>query len=478
MLFNSIEFAIFLPLVFLIYWFVFPKNRSLQNAFLLVASYVFYGWWDWRFLVLIAFTSLTDYLIGNRMHRIQEKKKRRTLLGISLLINLGMLGFFKYFNFFTESFSEAFRLFGKSMDSPTLHIILPVGISFYTFQSLSYILDIYHKRLEPEKNPVTFFAFVSFFPQLVAGPIERAANLLPQFNRNRQFDTALAKDGMRQIAWGLFKKVVIADNLADYVNEVFSGYSDYSGSTLFLAAILFAFQIYGDFSGYSDMASGTAKLMGFRLMRNFNYPYFSRSIPEFWRRWHISLSNWFRDYLFYPLGAGYGSRLRTVRNILVVFAISGLWHGANKTFLIWGCLHGLFMLFWIFIPQTRKITPVAGGKNLFPSLSEVFQILLTFLIVVIAWVFFRAESLPKALAFLEHIVTGGFLSIPYVYSVKLYLIPLLFMVILEWFRRHREHPLSMKNESSFQRRLLDALVILLIFVFGDFSDQAFIYFQF
>jgi D-alanyl-lipoteichoic acid acyltransferase DltB (MBOAT superfamily) len=465
MLFNSIEFALFLPLVFLVYWFVFPKNRRLQNAVLLLASYIFYGWWDWRFLLLIAFTSLVDYSIGYRLSLVEKPSKRKALLILSLVSNLGMLAFFKYFNFFIESFTEAFTFLGMPFDHTRLNIILPVGISFYTFQSLSYIFDIYKKQLDPEKNILTFFAFVSFFPQLVAGPIERARNLLPQFNHDRHFDYKAATDGMRLIAWGLFKKAVIADNISYYINEVYGDYAVYSGSTLLLAAIMFSVQIYCDFSGYSDMASGTSRLLGFRLMRNFAYPYFSRSIPEFWRRWHISLSGWFRDYLFYPLGASYGTKLRSIRNILIVFTVSGLWHGANLTYIVWGLIHGLLMIPALYFPQTQKQSLIIGGKNMLPGWKEGIRMIFTFFLVVLSWIFFRAETLDKAMAIQSGIFSSGLFSMPYVYTIKQSLIPLLFLLAMEWFRRRREHPMQMKNETVWQRRLLDAVVILFIFVF-------------
>jgi len=325
MLFNSIEFAIFLPIVFILYWFVTNRDLRVQNLLLLVASYVFYGWWDYRFLSLIVFSSIVDYSIGLQMSKTDAQNKRKLLLFASLCVNLGLLGFFKYYNFFIDSFVDAFTFFGHSINPDRLNIILPVGISFYTFQTLSYTIDVYKRKLEPTKDILSFFAFVSFFPQLVAGPIERATNL----------------DGMRQILWGLFKKVAIADNCAVFVNLIFANSADHSGSTLFIGAILFAFQIYCDFSGYSDIAIGTARLFGFNLMKNFAFPYFSRDIAEFWRRWHISLSTWFRDYLYIPLGGSRGSNYVKIRNTFIIFIVSGFWHGANWTFIVWGFLNAL-----------------------------------------------------------------------------------------------------------------------------------------
>ncbi len=344
MLFNSIDFAIFLPIVFLLYWFVANKNLKLQNFLIVVASYLFYGWWDWRFLSLILFSTLIDYSVGIRLSKEENISKRKILLWISILINLGFLGFFKYYNFFLDNFITAFTFFGTPINAQGLNIILPVGISFYTFQTLSYTIDVYKRKLEPTRDFIAFSAFVSFFPQLVAGPIERATSLLPQFYKKRTFEYHKAVDGLRQILWGLFKKIVIADNSAQIANEIFNNSADYSGSTLVLGAIFFTFQIYGDFSGYSDIAIGTSRLFGFNLKQNFAFPYFSRDIAEFWRRWHISLSTWFRDYLYIPLGGSRGGTWMKVRNTFAIFIVSGFWHGANWTFIVWGALNALYFL--------------------------------------------------------------------------------------------------------------------------------------
>jgi D-alanyl-lipoteichoic acid acyltransferase DltB (MBOAT superfamily) len=360
MLFNSLDFAIFLPLVFVIYWFVLGKKLRLQNAFVLLASYVFYGWWDWRFLSLLVISTLVDYVVGRQMLIIKDGVKRKLLLILSLGVNLGMLGFFKYYNFFVESFTQAFTLFGQDLNPQTLKIILPVGISFYTFQTLSYSIDIYRRKLEPTRDFVAFSAFVSFFPQLVAGPIERASNLLPQFYTKRQFESSNAVDGLRQILWGLFKKMVIADRCAVFANEIFNNSADYSGFVLVLGAIFFAFQIYGDFSGYSDIAIGTARLFGFNLMQNFAFPYFSRDIAEFWRRWHISLSTWFRDYVYIPLGGSKGKAIIVLRNTLIVFVVSGFWHGANLTFIFWGLLNAIYFVPLLLGKANRRHL---GGKD-------------------------------------------------------------------------------------------------------------------
>ena len=370
MLFNSIEFAIFLPIVFLLYWFVFQRNLKLQNFFLLVVSYIFYGWWDWRFLSLIVFSSFVDYFVGVGLKKEENQSKRKLLLLTSILVNLGFLGFFKYYNFFADNFVEAFTLFGKQLNTYSLNIVLPVGISFYTFQTLSYSIDVYKRKLEPTEDVISFFAFVSFFPQLVAGPIERATNLLPQFYKKRKFDYSQAVDGMRQILWGLFKKIVIADNAAKVVNDVFSNYQDLNGSMLLIGGIFFAFQIYGDFSGYSDIAIGTARLFGFNLMKNFAFPYFSRDIAEFWRRWHISLSTWFRDYLYIPLGGSRGGTWMKVRNTFAIFIVSGFWHGANWTFIIWGTLNAIYFLPLLLAKKNRSNLDVAAQGKYLPSIKE------------------------------------------------------------------------------------------------------------
>lgn len=478
MLFNSIEFAFFLPIVFLLYWFVFNKRLRDQNLLLLIVSYFFYGWWDWRFLSLIAFSSVVDYVVGIRLSKTEAEHKRKLLLSVSLLVNLGFLGFFKYFNFFAENFANAFTLFGQPFEPATLNIILPVGISFYTFQTLSYTIDIYRKKLTPTTNAIQFFAFVSFFPQLVAGPIERAGNLLPQFSKYRSFEYVKAADGMKQILWGLFKKVVIADNCAVYVNDIFSNYSDYSGSTLLLGGVLFAFQIYGDFSGYSDIAIGTARLFGFHLMKNFAFPYFSRDIAEFWRRWHISLSTWFRDYLYIPLGGSRGPLSMQVRNIFIIFIVSGFWHGANWTFIVWGALNAAYFLPLLLMDKNRQNLEIVSKGRLFPSIKEFFSILSTFLITVLGWIFFRAESVQHAIAYLAGIMSPSIFSLPEILPLYLAILIAIFITI-EWIQREQEHGLSFENRSlsvPFRWSTYLILAALVASFFG--TENSFIYFQF
>lgn len=575
MLFNSIEFAVFLPIVFLLYWFVFDyalrgcKRQLLwQNLFVVVASYIFYGWWDWRFLILIAITTLCSYLsgllisygsrantreepismgggissqsirqlrnseeqsinhdstqggsteeqlvsthskpIGNttlpqsRPNTIQRLCRNPKLwLWLNIVLNLGILGTFKYYDFFASSFAH---LFGLQADSLLLHLILPVGISFYTFQALSYSIDVYRGQITATRDIVAFTAFLSFFPQLVAGPIERATNLLPQFLQRRHFDYAVAVDGMRQILWGLFKKIVVADNCATYVDKVFADYGAYSGSTLVLAAILFSIQIYGDFSGYSDIAIGTSKLFGIRLMRNFNVPYFSRDIAEFWRRWHISLTTWFRDYVYIPLGGSRPTvparvqnkeaykRAVIVRNTFIIFLLSGFWHGANWTFVLWGAYHALLFMPLILLGKNRRYRDTVATdtatdgtvhSRLLPSWRETGQMLLTFALVVLGWIFFRADTIVDAFGYLVRIPHRSLLSVPFLVNRQFY-IPLFCAILLlfsvEWFNRTQGGVLTMAHiHNKAVRWLLYLGLIMVIAVFGEFEQVQFIYFQF
>ena len=447
---------------------------------------MFYGWWSWRFLSLIMLSSFLDYTIGLKMHQSNEKIFRKRLLYASLAFNLGMLGVFKYFNFFSDSFVDFISLFGFQADAITLNVILPVGISFYTFQTLSYTIDIYKRKLEPTKDIVQFFAFVSFFPQLVAGPIERAKNLLPQFKVNRKFNYEHAVDGCRQILWGFFKKIVIADNCAVFVNEIFGNYTEFSGGILLLGAILFAFQIYGDFSGYSDIAIGTARLFGFNLMQNFAFPYFSRDIAEFWRRWHISLSTWFRDYLYIPLGGSRGGNKMRIRNTFAIFVVSGFWHGANWTFMFWGFLNALFFLPLLLTKQNRNnLDGIAAGRYL-PNFKEIRQVLVTFFLTVLAWVFFRAENISSAFEYIQGIFTDIF-SITYYTEVfkyatiqigEVFLLMIGFMLFMEWINRQGEHGLSFTNLKQAWIRIPCYYLILLILVWQGGSSENFIYFQF
>ena len=482
MLFNSFDFALFLPIVFILYWFVANKNIRMQNLLIVVASYVFYGWWDWRFLSLILFSTLVDYLVGVRLGTEDNQAKRKVLLWTSILVNLGFLGFFKYYNFFLDNFIASFSFFGREITANSLNIILPVGISFYTFQTLSYSIDVYKRKLRPTKDFIAFAAFVSFFPQLVAGPIERAKNLLPQFFRSRTFDYNKAVDGMRQILWGLFKKMVIADNAAEIANEIFNNSANYSGSTLLLGALFFTFQIYGDFSGYSDIAIGTARLFGFDLMRNFNYPYFSRDIAEFWRRWHISLSTWFRDYLYIPIGGSRGSLPMKIRNVFVIFIVSGFWHGANWTFIVWGALNAIYFLPLLLAKKNRiYLGNVAQGRNL-PTIRESFQMLTTFGLTVFAWIFFRAESIGHSMSIISKIFSSSLFSLPAFegkrHALETLLLIMLFLII-EWNGREEQYAtaqLGLKWRKPIRYAMYYSIFIAL-FWFGG-KEQQFIYFQF
>lgn len=478
MLFNSIDFAIFLPIVFVLYWFFAGKNLKIQNAFLVLVSFVFYGWWEWRFLFLIVVSLLTDYAVGVFLAKQENEKKRKVLLIISFSVNLGLLGFFKYYNFFIENFVEAFTFLGSKFSLKPLYIILPVGISFYTFQTLSYSMDVYKRKIKPTSDIVAFAAFVSFFPQLVAGPIERASNLLPQFFSQRIFDPVKARDGLRQILYGLLKKVVIADTSAEFVNQIFSDYTEYSGSTLLLGAIFFAFQIYGDFSGYSDIAIGTAKLFGFKLMRNFAFPYFSRDIAEFWRRWHISLSTWFRDYLYIPLGGSKGNQWQKVRNVMLVFVVSGFWHGANWTFIIWGGLNALYFLPLLLTNRNRIHLDSVAEKRIFPGFRDLFKMIRTFILVVLAWIFFRSDTSGQAIGYLSGIFSGSLFSIPEVRPLHL-LILLFAFILVEWFGRNLEYPLKDLETKlpKMSRWLLYGIMVFAIFYYSG-KEQEFIYFQF
>lgn len=482
MLFNSFDFAIFLPIVFILYWSIDNKNVRFQNLLIVIASYIFYGWWDWRFLTLIFFSTLVDFSIGKSLATEPNEAKRKVFLWISILVNLGFLGFFKYYNFFLDSFISTFSLFGQAIEANSLNIILPVGISFYTFQTLSYTIDVYRRKLEPTTELIDFAAFVSFFPQLVAGPIERATNLLPQFYTKRIFDYPKAVDGMRQILWGLFKKIVIADNCAEFANQIFNNSAQMNGSALVLGAFFFSFQIYGDFSGYSDIAIGTARLFGFHLRKNFAFPYFSRDIAEFWRRWHISLSTWFRDYLYIPLGGSRGGTWMKVRNTFIIFIVSGFWHGANWTFIFWGMLNALYFLPLLLTNKNRKNIDIAAKGKLLPDLKEFFMILITFTLTMFAWVFFRAKSINHGINYILGILSPSILEFPNFLEINKGLCVILFIILfsmIEWLGREDEFAIA-KLGLNWVRPLRYAIyygLILSILIFGG-KEQEFIYFQF
>ncbi|GHT20159.1 O-acyltransferase [Bacteroidia bacterium] len=485
MLFNSIEFGIFLPIVFLLYWAI-SKNVKAQNVFLLAASYFFYGWWDWRYLSLVLLCSITNYLAGVLMMKTELQKRRRLILTVCCLVSFGVLGVFKYYDFFVTSFVDAFSMFGIHLQAKTLHLILPVGISFYTFHTLSYTIDVYRRKFEPTRNVVSFFLFVSIFPLAMAGPIERATNLLPQIYRRRTFDYDLAVDGMRQILWGLFKKMVIADNCATIANEIFNNSANYSGSTLLLGAVFFTFQIYGDFSGYSDMALGIGKLLGFKFLQNFRFPYFSRDIAEFWRRWHISLNTWFRDYLYIPLGGSRGSKWQLVRNTFIIFLVSGFWHGANWTFIAWGAYHAVLFLPVILSGKNRKHTDTVAEGRILPGLKELCQMALTFGLVAFGWILFRAENITHAWDYISGIFSAALFTMPTIPYMPAFgtsggVMMFFFIIILllvEWLNRQKQHGLQIDNvKYRIVKGFIYFAIIFVIWAFGG-RQEVFIYFQF
>jgi D-alanyl-lipoteichoic acid acyltransferase DltB (MBOAT superfamily) len=482
MLFNSLDFAIFLPIVFILYWFVFNKKIAYQNSFVLAASYFFYAWWDWRFLFLILFSTIVDFLVGKQLNKTSNSKNRKLLLWVSVLVNLGLLGFFKYYNFFVENFVNAFSFFGQELNASFLHIILPVGISFYTFQTLSYTIDIYRRELRPTLSFINFAAFVSFFPQLVAGPIERAKDLLPQFYKKRKFDLEMSKDGLRQILWGLFKKMVVADNCAVFVDRYFENYQDYSGSTLLVGAFFFTIQIYCDFSGYSDIAIGTSRLFGFKLIKNFDYPYFARNIAEFWKKWHISLTTWFKDYVYFPMGGSRLGKFRTLFNTVILFLIIGLWHGAHWKFVVYGFINSLHFFPIILFGQKRKFSKRIAENKFFPSLRESYGVLKTFTFLVLVRVFFRAESLEKGLGYLNTIFSSSFFSFPSFENNRTVLITLvfiLFFLMVEWLGRNHNYALEKLGltwKRPYRWAFYYTIIFCIFFFYG--AQQQFIYFQF
>ncbi|GHT76660.1 O-acyltransferase [Bacteroidia bacterium] len=503
MLFNSIDFTFFMPIVFLIYWalgyYVKAKNISPlpQNLFLLAASYFFYAWWDWRFLSLIVICSLTNYGAGlllmkndsndndrlSKFQKLEKSNARKTILTLCCVVCFGILGVFKYYDFFAAQLIRILPPPHNYLNIRLLHLILPVGISFYTFHTLSYTIDVYSRKFEPTRDITSFFLFVSIFPLAMAGPIERATNLLPQIYKRRTFDYAQATDGMRQILWGLFKKVVIADNCAVYVNQIFDTYLTQTGSALLLGAIFFAFQIYGDFSGYSDMAIGIGKLLGFKFLNNFRFPYFSRDIAEFWRRWHISLNTWFRDYLYIPLGGSRGTKWLVVRNTFIIFLVSGFWHGANWTFIAWGAFHAVLFLPLILLDKNRKNTDTVAENRILPSLKELFQMGLTFGLVVIGWVFFRAESIHQALEYLSGICSSSLFGLPHTQPripISIYLFIMLLLGV-EWVQRNKQHGLEsfgLKWNKWLRYTFYFIIAFIIVLYSLEGTPSEFIYFQF
>lgn len=478
MFFNSLNFALFFPVVFVLYWFVANKNLKTQNILLLFASYFFYACWDWRFLFLLIFSTFLDYYTGIKMHESQTERHRKIWFWLSIGINLGFLGVFKYYNFFADTLATSLATLGITVSPYSLAVVLPVGISFYTFHGVSYVIDIYKRRITPERNFIDYSVFVSFFPLLVAGPIERATHLLPQIKKPREFNYSQAVDGMRQVLWGMFKKVVIADKCAEYANMVFNNSVDYSGSDHVLGAVFFAFQIYCDFSGYSDIALGTARLLGIELLKNFNFPYFSRDIAEFWRRWHISLSTWFRDYLYIPLGGSKVGTLTKVRNTFIIFIVSGFWHGANWTFIVWGALNALYIMPSIIFNNNRNNMEIVAQGKLLPTAKEVGAILLTFALTVVAWVFFRSASVGDALAFISRTLSPSLFSLPTL-NVKIISVLLLLFFGIEWLGREQHYALATLG-ITWAKPLRWGMYLMLVVLIATYAGakQQFIYFQF
>lgn len=469
----------FLPIVFLLYWFVFKPLRW-QNLFVVAASYLFYGWWDWRFLILIAVTTFCSFASGVLLEKCEGQRVRQKWISASnIMLNLLILCAFKYYNFFGENLKELFSAFGMQLDWVTLDVLLPVGISFYTFQALSYTIDVYQHKIKATHDVIAFFAFISFFPQLVAGPIERATSLLPQFLAPRTFSYDKAVDGMRQILWGLFKKMVVADNCAAAVNLIFDEYQALDGINLFLGAVFFTFQIYGDFSGYSDIAIGTARLFGIDLMRNFNFPYFSRDIAEFWRRWHISLTTWFRDYIYIPLGGSRCGKWKVARNTLIIFLVSGFWHGANWTFICWGAFHALLFFPLFILGKNRKYKDVVAKGRVLPTVKEMCQMVFTFLLAVMGWIIFRAESMRQAWDYLVCMVTRFHFCMPE-YGKKA-LVYIFVLLIVEWLQREKQFGLQLDMKGIFRYRMVRWGVYYFLFISSLLlagKQEEFIYFQF
>lgn len=483
MLFNSFDYAIFLPVIFIIYWFFTFKNYKVQNLILLLSSYIFYSFWDWRFLFLLFLSTVLDYFLAFLIQNSSKLKIRRFYFCLSLLFNIGFLAVFKYYDFFATSFAQGLNHLGFQINPFLIEVVLPVGISFYTFHGLSYIIDIYNGKIRLEKNFIDYALFVSFFPLLVAGPIERASHLLPQLKKNRKFDYINATNGLRQILWGLFKKIIIADNCAIIANTIFDNSYNFSGSTLVLGVIFFAFQIYGDFSGYSDIALGSARLFGVELLQNFSFPYFSRNISEFWRRWHISLSSWFRDYLYFPLGGSKKGLIFQLRNICIIFIVSGLWHGANWTFLIWGAINAAFFIPSIFLGSSKSYQNIVAQGNLLPTFQELIQMISTFSLISFGWIFFRSENLNQAFTYISEIFSSSIFTVPKFQGMTDALITsffLSFFILIEWFGR--EGRFALDNIFFLKYRVLRwffyTLILFFIGMYWPTIESPFIYFQF
>ena len=478
MSFVSIEFSLFMPIIFLLYWSLNNKNAKIQNLFLLAASYFFYAWWNWRFLSLILVCSITNYYAGLLMLKYKQQKVRKIILFTCCLVCLGVLGVFKYYNLFITSFVNVICLFGINMQVKTLNLILPLGISFYTFHTLTYTIEVYRRKFEPTKDVVSFFLFVSIFPLAMAGPIERATNLLPQIYNKRTFNYNQAVDGMRQILWGLFKKVVIADNCATYVNRIFDTYQNQSSSALILGLFFFAFQLYCDFSGYSDMAIGMGKLLGFKFLQNFNYPYFATSFSDYWKRNHISMTQWFMDYVYYPMTNNKTKLWQWNLCMIITFLLSGLWHGAGWTFVIWGLYQGIFIVISMNSQKRRRrFEKKYNLKDNFPY--TLLRMFMTFGIVCLGLVFFRADSIGQAIEYFGKMLnTNSIQMLPIEWQEVLLLgFLVICMIIIEWIGKEQQYALELMPSKRIIRWSIYIFIGLVILIMGG-EKQEFIYFQF
>jgi alginate O-acetyltransferase complex protein AlgI len=481
MLFHTSTFLVFFLTVFALHWWVLKREVKWQNALLLASSYFFYGCWDWRFVALLVFSTLLDFITGIKIGDSKSERARKIWLWTSVGINVGLLGVFKYYDFFALSFAEAVGHFGWKVDVVTLQLILPVGISFYTFHGLSYVLDIYHRRIEPDRNLVDYALFVSYFPLLVAGPIERATHLLPQLKRARQFNSAQAVEGLRIFLWGLVKKVLIADNCGIIADAIYADPTQWNAPTLWLGVAMFTIQVYGDFSGYSDMAQGVSRIFGIELIRNFNYPYFATSIAEYWKRWHLSLTGWFRDYVYFPLGGSRGSKWKQARNIFIIFLLSGFWHGANWNYVGWGFVNACYFIPGIIRGKREVWYQKYLTNGLLGRVLELALIVSTFIQIMLSLVVFRNTSISNMLVYMRNMFVGAWESIPgeklIGFNKTILLVGFFFLV--EWFSRHKEHPFAQLHD-KFSRpiRWVIYYIVLILLAWFAGHQQQFIYFQF
>lgn len=481
MVFNSLDFVVFITPVFLLYWLIFSKSSVYQNFFLLLVSLFFYAWADWRFLILLVASTLINFYLGLKIHRTPEDRKKNIFLYIGLIFNIGLLLYFKYFNFFYEGFFEILNVFGAESSYSTLEILLPLGISFFTFQTLGYLTDVYNEEIDPSENLLEFSVFITFFPKILSGPIERAASFIPQIQEKRNLSYDVSVDGLRQILWGLFAKIVIAENCAVIVNPIFNNYENEPGSTLLVGTFFYAIQLYADFSGYSNMAIGVSKLFGIQLMRNFSTPFFSTNISDFWRKWHISLTTWMMDYVFTPLSFTLRKHQKKglIFSIITTFILVGFWHGANWTFVIYGLLHGIYFIPLVFSGKMNSSEIVAKGK-LLPSIKEVFKMGSLFLLIMLTDVFFRVDNVAMGFDYIKRIFSLNIISFPSIIVASTTIITSIligFFILIEWCNREKKHDFEIHNYNIYLRWGFYIFIFSLILFFGK-SSETFIYFQF